>query len=172
MRFKTIALAFGMLLASSILVQADEISDCNGEKPDMVIKGCTQLIQGGKANNEALAIAYFNRANAFDDNGDHDGAIADYTQSIKLKPDYAQSHFNRGLAYLDKQDYARAIADFNQTVKLQPKFAKAYFNLGRAYEGKGDLKKALASYLEAASFAPTNATVQTKIAQLKQKLGQ
>lgn len=172
MRLSTLALAFATLIALQSASFADPISDCNSEKPDVVIKGCTQLIKGGKASNDALAIAYFNRGNAFDDNGDHDGAIADYSQSIKLKPDYAQSFLNRGLSYMAKEDYDSALADFGQAVKLNPKFAKAIYNQGRAYEAKGDLKQALASYQQAAELAPNNKTVQKKIGEIKQQLGQ
>lgn len=172
MRATTLALALATLIALPVAAQADDISDCNSDQPDTAIIGCTQLIQGGKASEEALAVAYFNRANAFDDNGDHDGAIADYTQSIKLNPDYAQSYFNRGLSYVDKQDYDSALADFAQAIKLKPDFAKAYYGQGRAYEAKGDLQQALASFEEAAKRVPDNPSVQKKIAEIKQQLGQ
>lgn len=172
MRATTIALALATLIAFPAAGFADDIADCNSDKPDTVIKGCTQLIKAGKASDEALAVAYFNRGNAFDDNGDHDGAIADYTQSIKLKPDYAQTYYNRGLSYNDKQDFDSALADFAQAIKLKPDFARAYYAQGRSYEGKGDLQKALASYEEAAKRAPNNQAVQKRIAEVKQQLGQ
>ncbi|MCX7348242.1 MAG: tetratricopeptide repeat protein [Alphaproteobacteria bacterium] len=172
MRATTFALAFATLLALPVAGFADDISDCNSEKPDIGIKGCTQLIKDGKANNDALAIAYFNRGNAFDDNGDHDGAIIDYTESIKLKPDYMLNYMNRGLSYLSKQDYDNALADFTQAVKVEPDSGKAYYNQGRALEAKGDLANALASYQKASELAPNNKTVQKKIAEIKQQLGQ
>lgn len=172
MRATTFALAFATLLALPATGFADDIADCNSDKPDTVIKGCTQLIKAGNANNDALSVAYFNRGNAFDDLGDHDGAIADYSESIKLKPDYAESHYNRGLSYNDKEDYDNALADFAEAIKLKPDFARAYYAQGRAYEGKGDLQQALASFEEAGKRAPKNQTVQKKIAETKQKLGQ
>jgi tetratricopeptide (TPR) repeat protein len=172
MRSTTFALAFAALIAAPAAGFADAISDCNSDQADTVIKGCTQLIKGGKANNDALTIAFFNRGNAFDDNGDHDGAIADYTQMLKLKPDDVQGLYNRGLSYLAKEDYDSALADFGQAAKLQPDLARAIYNMGRAYEGKNDLKQALASYQKAAALAPDNKNVQEKIAEIKQKLGQ
>ena len=172
MRSTTLALAFAALLALPAAALADDIADCNSDQPDTVIKGCTQLIKAGNANNDALAIAFFNRGNAFDDNGDHDGAIADYTQSIKLKADDPNVFLNRGLSYMAKQDFDSALADFNQAVQLKPKFPRAIYNQGRAYEGKGDLKQALATYERAAALAPNNQNVAKKVTELKQKLGQ
>jgi tetratricopeptide (TPR) repeat protein len=172
MRAPTFAFALATLLAFPAASFADDIADCNSDQADKVIKGCTQLIKAGNANDDALAVAYFNRGNAFDDAGDHDGAIADYTQSIKFKPDYAQTYYNRGLSYNDKQDYASALADFAQAIKLRPDFGRAYYAQGRAYEGKGDFKQALGSFEAAAKIAPDNKSVQKKIAEMKQKLGQ
>ena len=172
MRATTIALAFATLIAFPAAGFADDISDCNSDQPDVVIKGCTQVIKAGTANNDALALAYFNRGNAFDDNGDHDGAIDDYTQSIKLKADYELTYLNRGLSYMAKQDYDNALADFNQAEKLRPDFAKAIYNEARAYEARGDLPTALQRYRKAARLAPTNQSVQKKIAEISKKLNQ
>ena len=172
MRFTTPALALVTLLAMPAAGWADAISDCNGTQPETVIQGCSQIIDAGKASKEALAIALFNRGNAYDDSGDHDGAIADYTASIKLKPDYADSYFNRGFAYESKEDYDSAIADYTALIKLSPDYAKAYYGRGRAQEAKGDLKEALADYQQAARLAPGNGTVLKKIAEVQQKLNQ
>ncbi len=172
MRPTTIALAITMLLALPAATWADDISDCNSDKPDVVIQGCSKIIDAGKASSDAMAVTYFNRANAYGDTGDHDSAIADYTQSIKLRPDYVDSYFNRGLTHEDMKDYDGAIADFTQAIKIDPQYAKAYFGRARAYESKGDFKQALAGYEETAKLAPNNATVLKKISDMKQKLGE
>lgn len=44
------------------------------------------------------AEAYTNRGKAKFYEGDHDGAIADYSRAIELKPDLASAYYNRGLA--------------------------------------------------------------------------
>lgn len=172
MRLATLALTFTALAALAQPGHADAITDCNSDQPQAVIDGCTQLIEGGKVNKDALAVAYFNRGNANDDTGEHDAAIADYTAAIKQKPDYVDAYLNRGFSYEGKQDYENAIADYTRVIALDPKYAKAYYSRGRAYEAQGDLKQALAGYEEAAKLAPGNASVQKKIAEVKQKLGQ
>ena len=172
MRATTLALALTALTILPAQGFADAIADCNSDQSDTIISGCTQLIKSGKTNKDALAIAYFNRGNAYDDNGDHDGAIADYTASIKLKADYTDSYFNRGFSYEAKKDYDNAIADYTRVIALDPQYAKAYYSRARAYQAKGDLKQALAGYEEAAKLAPDNQAVQKKIAEVKQLLGQ
>ena len=172
MRATTLALALASLLALPAQGFADPVADCNSDEPMIIIKGCSQLIDGGKTNNDALAIAYFNRGNAYDDHGDHDRAVEDYTASIKLKSDYADSYFNRAFSYEGMKDYDSAIADYTRVIALTPDYAKAYYGRARVYEAKGDLKQALAGYEEAAKLAPNNKSVQKKIAEVKQKLGQ
>lgn len=172
MRAITAALAAATLLTLSAPAFADDIADCNGDKPEQVIRGCTAVIDAGKANKEALAVAFFNRGNALDDNGERDKAISDYDNAIKLKPDYADSYLNRGMSKEAAQDFDGAIADYSEVVKIDPKYAKAYYARGRAYEAKGDLKQALASLEEAAKLVPNNAKLTQKIAEIQQKLGQ
>lgn len=171
MRVTTLAIAFASLVLLAPPVFADPIDDCNSNTPDYIIDGCTKLIDGGKTSDDALAIAYFNRANALDDKGEHDAAIADYTASIKLKADYVDSYLNRGLSYFDKKDYQNAIADFTRAIALKPDFARAFYARARVYEEQGDLKQALAGYAEAAKYAPSNKAVQKKLAEVKQRLG-
>ena len=42
-------------------------------------------------------------------NGDYKGAIKDYSQAIRLKPDYADAYFYRGVSKGIMQDYKGAI---------------------------------------------------------------
>ena len=43
------------------------------------------------------------------DKGDYDGAIADYTEALRLNPADATAYYNRGLARTDKGDLDGAI---------------------------------------------------------------
>jgi tetratricopeptide (TPR) repeat protein len=68
---------------------------------------------------------YSNRGIAYANNGEYDRAIADFTQAIALKPDFALAYSNRGNAYANKGEYDRAIADYTQAIKLNPNVADA-----------------------------------------------
>ena len=68
---------------------------------------------------------------------DYGNAITDYTQAIKLNPEFAeayswlaQAYCRRGEAYLRGFDYDNAIENFTQAIKLNPDFADAYYNRG------------------------------------------
>ena len=53
------------------------------------------------------------RGTAYFDHGDTDRALddADYTQAIRLDPQYAEAYHNRGLAYAARGDAPQAEAD-------------------------------------------------------------
>ena len=50
--------------------------------------------------------------------GDNQGAIADYNQAIKLKPDNAEAYYNRGGIKMSTGDNQGAINDLRQAAKL------------------------------------------------------
>jgi len=72
--------------------------------------------------------------------GDYDGAIADFSEAIRLDPKFAIAFSGRGLAYSAKGDHDRAIADFNEAIRLDPKSRIAFYNRGLAYDAKGGLR--------------------------------
>ena len=51
---------------------------------------------------------------------DLDGAIADYTEAVKLKPDDSQNYLYRGQARYEKENVDGALADFTEVVRLEP----------------------------------------------------
>jgi Flp pilus assembly protein TadD len=55
---------------------------------------------------------------AYGKKGDLDKAIADYTEAIRLRPQYAKAYYNRGTAYREKGMNSEAEADFVQAKKL------------------------------------------------------
>src|SRR5208283_4947953 len=52
----------------------------------------------------------------------YDQAIADYTEAIRLNPEFGTAFNNRGFAYAAKEDYDRAIADYYEAIRLNPVF--------------------------------------------------
>ena len=100
------------------------------------------------------ASEYFERAYQHGEAKRYDDAIRDYTEAIRLNPQYANAYVNRGSAYGNKNDYDRAIADYNEALRLNPQYADAYFNRGLAYRNKNDYDRAIADYTEAIHLNP------------------
>ena len=84
----------------------------------------------------------------------YDKAIADYTEAIRLKPDYAEAYDGRGQAYFRLKQYDKAISDYNEAIRIKADFAEAYSNRAFAYTRAGQYDKAIADCNEAIRIKP------------------
>ena len=101
---------------------------------------------------QLTAKAFYDSGNSKIDLKDYQGAIADYNQAIKLKPDYADAYINRGNSKRKSGDYQGAIADYNQAITLNPDDDLAYNNRGFVKNELKDYQGAIADYNEAIKF--------------------
>ncbi len=89
---------------------------------------------------------YFNRASTRYDLGDCPGAIADYTEVLRLNPQDGVTYNNRALARYDQGDKPGAIADFDQAIHHQPEDFVARCNRGFVRAELGNPLDAIADY--------------------------
>ena len=61
---------------------------------------------------------YYNSGLEKHQNRDYYGAIADYTKSIKLNPNFAYAYFNRSIAKEILKDLNSACADYKIAVRM------------------------------------------------------
>ena len=80
-------------------------------------------------------------------------AEAQFTEALKLRPDFALAANNLGFVFYKQDKFAEAARWFENTIKIDPSRAVAYLNLGDAYAKAGSTdqaKKAFGTYLELA----------------------
>jgi serine protease Do len=87
--------------------------------------------------------------------GNISAAIADYTQAIKLNPNYTAAYTSRGIARSAIRDEAGAIADLNRAITLNPNLADAYTSRGLIKSQQGDTQGAIIDYTQAVKLEPT-----------------
>ena len=85
-------------------------------------------------------------------------AEAQFTEALKLRPDFALAANNLGFVFYKQEKYREAARWFENTVKMDPSRAIAYLNLGDAYAKAGDAARAKAAYKTYLELAPTAST--------------
>ena len=156
--------ALGLLLLPSLLVstanggQLDfdrEARRCNdAAQPEASIQACTALINSGRLSQASAPFAFYRRAIAHERNGDLDQAIRDYSEAIRLRPNYHQAFNNRAVAYRRKGDLDQAIRDYSEAIRLDQDSPGPFYNRGLAYAAKGDHTRAIGDYSEAIRLYP------------------
>jgi lipoprotein NlpI len=126
---------------------------------DVAIAACTSVIKSGELHGADYAKAFRGRGNAYMRKGNHDHAIADYTEAMRLNPSLAHVYLNRrGYAYHAKGEYDRAIADYDEAIRMNPNYALAYHDRGFAHFAKGEHDRAIADYTEAIRLGQQHAS--------------
>lgn len=111
---------------------------------------------------------YLSRANLYYDRQEYSNAIADYTESIGIHPEYVNDfgclpqYLYRGKSYFFMKEYTKAITDYTTALEIlssksggeQKDFMKNfchsefYFGRGLAYSANKEYDKAIAEYAE------------------------
>jgi tetratricopeptide (TPR) repeat protein len=121
------AVALAALMVSAVAQLSPHWQACTGNPGidwDQQIKSCTALIQSGTELKENVAIAYYNRALAYENKDDYARAVADYDEALRLNPNDADALLYRGI---DKQrlgDKAGGEADVAAAKRMNPNIGK------------------------------------------------
>jgi tetratricopeptide (TPR) repeat protein len=105
------------------------------------------------------------------DKKDFRGALADYSEAIKLDPNYADAYYSRGNSRYELGDKQGAVADYTQAIKINPNYADGYYNRGNVRYELGDTQGAIADYNQAVKINPNNAQAYSERASLRYMLG-
>lgn len=87
-----------------------------------------------KNSGNSEAIRFYNSGNEKYRQGYIQGAMADFTRAIELKPDYAKAYNNRAILFATElKEFAAAFADFNRALEIDPGYSDAWLGRGTAF---------------------------------------
>jgi tetratricopeptide (TPR) repeat protein len=154
-----------LVLPASASAQAEDFTYCRrgtvareAGDLDLAVAHYDRCLAEGDLSTESRADFLFNRGLARQENGDLEGALADYTESIRLDggSDAAMAYNNRGNVLSDLGEIERAIGDYGEAMRLAPDAALPYFNRGNAYSNTGRAALAIKDYAKAARLDPSH----------------
>ena len=106
------------------------------------------------ASVERCAEACFNSGRALQVMGQLPGAMRQYEQALRIRPDYGEAHNNLGTALLEQGKVPEAIGHFEQALRLEPDDADIHYDLGVALQRVGQTLEAMGHYDQALRIRP------------------
>ena len=120
---------------------------------DDQIRGCTALLRT-RLTKESKATAFYNRGNAYVAKNDFGRAMADYSDALALKADYAPALFNRAVAQRVTGNAQAAINDYTAALAITPADADAFAGRGIARASLAKHSEALDDFSRAIEIKP------------------
>jgi len=99
---------------------------------------------------------------AYQDLREHHKAIDDYTEAIRLRPDYPDALINRGVRYQELGEFLHAIDDFTEAIRLKPDDPDAFRHRGTCFREIGEEQKAIDDFTEASRLGTSNPVERSK----------
>jgi uncharacterized caspase-like protein len=148
------AVALALILLVKTPQSAHNVEPAPTASPTVYSEPQTSASPAVYSEPQASAQDFFRRGNDKDNKKDFKGAIEDYNQAIRLKPDYGDAYYSRGSAKSWLDDYKGAIADYSQAIQLNPDYGDAYRGRGNAKSWLEDYKGAITDYNQALKLNP------------------
>lgn len=80
--------------------------------------------------------------------GEHEDALIDFTEAIRLDPNLAAAFDGRGMAWGKKDEHDKAIKDFDEAIRIDPTRETAFYNRGISWQSKREFNKAVQTTLK------------------------
>jgi tetratricopeptide (TPR) repeat protein len=84
----------------------------------------------------------------------HEEAIYQYSEAIKIRPDFAEAHNHLGNVYKIQGKSDEAIVHYKEALRIKPDYAQAHYNLGHLLAGQGKIAAAIQQYHAALKIKP------------------
>ncbi len=96
----------------------------------------------------------FVRGNVHYDAERYSEGLKEFSEAIRLNPNFANAYFNRALCYWMLDNYDDTIADCSKVLELNKVDGNAHLQRGEAYAQKGEHDKAIGDFTSASVLLP------------------
>ena len=100
------------------------------------------------------AEAYLERGDGYAAAQAYSQAIADYSEALRQRPNWAEAYNNRGYSEWWHGQSEAALADYNQALALRPAYAYAYNNRGVVSMATGQTAQSIVDVTRALKLQP------------------
>lgn len=149
-----LAAAIGLALVNAAAGQSADMRTCTDGSGAEKIAACSRAIERKSTSAKDRETAFNERANGYQDQGDSDRAIADFSAAIKINPRNADLYLARGEAWRGKSDFDKALADYDQAIRHDSKNYVHYLIRGFAYHDRNECGRAIPDFDRAVALAP------------------
>jgi len=113
--------------------------------------------------------AAYDRGRTAFDQKNYDRAITEFTEAIRLNPNYELAYYFRAETYIMKEDHDKALADFTQAIRLSPNDTVNYNERGYVYILKNDYDRAIADFNQTLKIDPNNTDAKEGLELVQQR---
>lgn len=122
---------------------------------DVAIEKLSQALKHELTKND-LAEAYSTRGAAYRSKRKFEEAVRDFSEAIRLYPNWSYGYFARGWTYQLKGEPDKAIPDYKEAIRYDANYGWAYYDRGLLYLRKQQWDSAIADFDEATRCLPNN----------------
>ncbi len=117
------------------------------------------------------ATGYYNLGVIYQDRGELDEAVQQYSLALQKDPAYALAHINLGIIYYSQGSVDKAVKQFRKAIENNPGFSKAHYNLGRVFHSRGNVKEAVEQYEIAIKIIPDYPEAHNNLGAIYKSMG-
>ncbi|KAL9650803.1 hypothetical protein ABK040_001853 [Willaertia magna] len=151
--FETQSSTLNILLAFSLYIRATCFGELNKITEAINDYGMAIELYGGYYK------FYFSRAFLFQQIGDYENSLIDFTASIAHNSNLYVAYRYRGDLYKNYfNDYEKALRDYNKAIQIQPDYYSAYNNRGVLFKKLKKYDKALEDFDKSIKLKPDSVT--------------
>jgi arylsulfatase A-like enzyme/Tfp pilus assembly protein PilF len=137
------------------LNEATDISRDREDDPEGSFKRVVGLLNEVIHQDPQVIDAWFMRGTKYLAHGDLEQAVADFKQTLTLKPDYDLAVSNLAQAYRRMGNDEAALAGFERYLQLDPKDPFVHYQMGEIWLDRGDLPRAESLFRRALELDPS-----------------